>query len=336
MPYMFVTRVVSKLRGWLKRSACCRESKAGHRGAGEAAGDRGARSVCVCTGEDATADHRGTAVRGKELTQNMPYMFVTLEVSQPEMSALKWCNPPKSPLISVTRETHQPAMAPYFAMAAAAFESYSVAAVLREALSVKVLLPVQPAGGEGGALGGAGAGEGGDGGLGGGGDGLGGGGDGLGGEGLGGGGEGLGGGGEGDGGEGLGGGHGGGGDGLGGGGDGDGVEGLGGGEGDGGGGEGNGGGGKGGGIGGGKGDGGGGEGLGGGGDGDGGGGLGCGGGGDGGGGLGCGGGGDGDGGGGEGGGDRNCTTKDTVPGLPSSKVKLCPKPSASHSFPPGQ
>ena len=169
-------------------------------GGGGGASDRGARSVCVCTGEDATADHTGTAVRGKELTQNMPYMFVTLEVSQPEMSALKWCNPPKSPLISVTRETHQPAMAPYFAMAAAAFESYSVAAVLREALSVKVLLPVQPAGGEGGALGGAGAGEGGDGGLGGGGDGLGGGGDGLGGEGLGGGGEGLGGGGEGEGG----------------------------------------------------------------------------------------------------------------------------------------
>ena len=48
--------------------------------------------------------------------------------------------------MSVTPETHQPAMAPYFAVAAAAFESYSVAAVFKEALSVKV--EVQ-AGGEG-------------------------------------------------------------------------------------------------------------------------------------------------------------------------------------------
>ena len=48
--------------------------------------------------------------------------------------------------MSVTPETHQPAMAPYFAVAAAAFESYSVTAVCREALSAKE--EVQ-AGGEG-------------------------------------------------------------------------------------------------------------------------------------------------------------------------------------------
>ena len=49
--------------------------------------------------------------------------------------------------MSVTPETHQPAMGPYFAVAAAAFELYSVAAVFREALSAKVLRLVQPGGG---------------------------------------------------------------------------------------------------------------------------------------------------------------------------------------------
>ena len=51
--------------------------------------------------------------------------------------------------MSVTPETHQPAMGPYFAVAAAAFELYSVAAVCREVLSAKVLRPVQPGGGGG-------------------------------------------------------------------------------------------------------------------------------------------------------------------------------------------
>ena len=46
--------------------------------------------------------------------------------------------------MSVTPETHQPAMAPYFAVAAAAFQLYSVAAVFRSALSAKVW-PVQAA-----------------------------------------------------------------------------------------------------------------------------------------------------------------------------------------------
>ena len=67
--------------------------------------------------------------------------------------------------MSVTPETHQSAMAPYFAVAASAFESYSVAAVFREALSAKVLWSVQPGGGEGGGLG-EGAEGGGGGGLG--------------------------------------------------------------------------------------------------------------------------------------------------------------------------
>ena len=57
----------------------------------------------------------------------------------------------------VTPETHQPPMAPYFAVAAAAFKLYSVAAVFRSALLVKVC-PVQAGGGEG--EGGGGLGEG--------------------------------------------------------------------------------------------------------------------------------------------------------------------------------
>ena len=110
----------------------------------------------------------------------------------------------------VTRETSQQAMAPYFAVAEAAVELYSVTAVCREALSAKVW-PVQAGGGEdsGGGDGGGGEGDGGlgdggggegDGGLGDGGGGLGDGGLGDGGGGLGDGGLGNGGGGEGDGG----------------------------------------------------------------------------------------------------------------------------------------
>ena len=85
-------------------------------------------------------------------------MSVTRDVSQPEMSALKLRKLWKSWLMSVTPETHQPAMGPYFAVAAAAFELYSPAAVFREALSAKVLRLVQPGGGgeSGGEGGGAG------------------------------------------------------------------------------------------------------------------------------------------------------------------------------------
>ena len=88
----------------------------------------------------------------------MRLISVTRDVSQPEMSALKLIKLWKSSLMSVTPETHQPAMAPYFAVAASASESYSVAAVCRSALLVKVW-PVQ-------GLGGGGEGEGGGAGLG--------------------------------------------------------------------------------------------------------------------------------------------------------------------------
>ena len=61
--------------------------------------------------------------------------------------------------MSVTPETHQPAMGPYFAVAAVAFETYSVTAVLRLALLVKVW-PVQAGGLGGGGLGEGSGGEG--------------------------------------------------------------------------------------------------------------------------------------------------------------------------------
>ena len=104
---------------------------------------RQAASECgVCT------QHAGESARGAQRTENMWFMSVTREVSQPEMSALKLPKLSKSRLMSVTPETHQPAMAPYFAVAAAAFELNSVAAVFRSALSAKVC-PVQAGGGEG-------------------------------------------------------------------------------------------------------------------------------------------------------------------------------------------
>ena len=90
-------------------------------------------------------------------------MFVTRDVSQPEMSASKSRKFSKRELISVTPETHQSAMGPCFSVAEAASLSYSAAAVFREALSTKVLVQ----GGGGGEGGGGEGGEGGGGGEGG-------------------------------------------------------------------------------------------------------------------------------------------------------------------------
>ena len=116
---------------------------------GELCGPRGRRgrrratAVClqrVCTRGRTRRQttQEQISAREEELTQNMPRMVWTREVSQREMSALKECKFWKSKLMSVTPETHQSAMGPYFAIAAAAFELYSVAAVLRETLLVKI------------------------------------------------------------------------------------------------------------------------------------------------------------------------------------------------------
>jgi hypothetical protein len=131
-----------------------------------------------------------------ERTRNMERMVVTLEVSQPEMSALKFFKPLKRELMSVMAETSQPAMGPHVAVAAVGLALNSWTAVCREALVVKTQRGEDGDGGGGGGgwlglgggrlsgLGGGGEGDGG-GGLGDGGGGLGGGGEGDGGGGLG-------------------------------------------------------------------------------------------------------------------------------------------------------
>jgi hypothetical protein len=221
MLLMSVTLEVSKLSGWLKADPCRVEGRAcdaGERGASREAGGPvgcGGSTQEACTG---MAQLKAWGPRARaERTKNMLLMSVTLEVSQPEMSALKFVKPLKRELMSVMAETHQSAMGPYFAMAAVGLALNSWTAACREALVVKTQGGEDGGeGGEGGEDGegdgggektrgveaGDGDGGGGEGGEGDGGGGLGDGGEGDGGGGLGDGGAGDGGGGRGDGGEG--------------------------------------------------------------------------------------------------------------------------------------
>merc|ERR1719424_1050521 len=107
-------------------------------------------------------------------------MVVTLDVSQLEMSALKFLKLKKREPMSVMAETSQLPMGPYVAMAAVGSALYAWTAVCREALVVKVYC-CGGGGDGGGGLGGGGEGGGGEG-EGGGGEGGGGDGDGGGGE----------------------------------------------------------------------------------------------------------------------------------------------------------
>jgi hypothetical protein len=111
-------------------------------------------------------------------------MVVTLEVSQPEMSALKFVKRLKRLLMSVMAETSQSAMGPHVAMAAVGLAMKFWTAVCKEALVVKTQGGEDGEGGGDGENGGGGLGLG-VGGLGDGGEGDGGGGDGDGGGGLG-------------------------------------------------------------------------------------------------------------------------------------------------------
>ena len=88
---------------------------------------------------------------------NMLLMSMTLEVSQLDMSAVKFFKSLKSPLISVMAETSQSAMGPYVAIADVAFALKARTATFRETVLVKV-----PGGdgGEGGSNGGEGGGGG--------------------------------------------------------------------------------------------------------------------------------------------------------------------------------
>ena len=140
MKRMVVTLEVSKLSGWLNTHAPCRESKGGHavweEGPGGAEGRGGqrrrkqhARGICPkAVGDRARAEH----------TVNMSSMVVTPEVFQLETSALKFCMPEKSSLMSETAETSQSAMRPYVAVAAAGSTLYAWTATFREAVLVKV------------------------------------------------------------------------------------------------------------------------------------------------------------------------------------------------------
>jgi hypothetical protein len=124
------------------------------------AGGRGAAAADAgMHGEKARTKAWGARARA-ERTRNMEFMFVTPDMFQLEMSALKFFKSWKSSLMSVMAETHQSAMGPYVAMAEAAFESNSVTAVFREALLVKVWVQA-PVGGEVGGGGGEGGGGGG-------------------------------------------------------------------------------------------------------------------------------------------------------------------------------
>ena len=87
MTFMFVTREMFQLSGWLKAYACCRGSegrKQGTRcGAGCGPGGGRRRVNAACT------QHAGESARGAQRTSNMWFMSVTRDVSQPEMSASK-------------------------------------------------------------------------------------------------------------------------------------------------------------------------------------------------------------------------------------------------------
>jgi len=72
-----------------------------------------------------------------ERTRNIWLMVVTLEVSQPEMSASKFVKPLKRELMSVMAETSQLAMGPHVAVAAVGLALNSWTLVCREALVVK-------------------------------------------------------------------------------------------------------------------------------------------------------------------------------------------------------
>eukprot|EP00964_Phaeocystis_antarctica_P038104 scaffold21814_cov65-Phaeocystis_antarctica.AAC.4 len=64
----------------------------------------------------------------------MLLMSVTLEVSQLDMSALKFCRSSKRRLMSEMAETSQSAMGPYVAMAEAGLRMNALTAILRTAV----------------------------------------------------------------------------------------------------------------------------------------------------------------------------------------------------------
>ena len=66
-------------------------------------------------------------------------MSVTLEVPQLDMSALKFCKPEKSSLMSVMAETSQSATGPYVAIASVGSVLYAWTAFFSDAVSMNVV-----------------------------------------------------------------------------------------------------------------------------------------------------------------------------------------------------
>ena len=144
MPPMFVTLEVSQLRGWLNADAFCRVEGRGMR-CGARCAPGGGRA---CGGGSASGMHgkgptQGMGARARAgRTWNMVFMLVTLEVSQLEMSALKFVKSLKSQLMSVIIKTSQPAMEPYISVAAVGLASNACNAVCRESLVLNLVLKV--------------------------------------------------------------------------------------------------------------------------------------------------------------------------------------------------
>ena len=115
--YMFVTLDVSKLSGWLNADARCRAQREASIGRGatcgagkleRAWGRRGRRRQRA--GRSPLRRIAGRALA--ERTRNMPFMSVTPEVSQLDMSALNAPKALKIPFMLPIAETSQPEMGP--------------------------------------------------------------------------------------------------------------------------------------------------------------------------------------------------------------------------------
>ena len=117
-----MTLDVLRLSGWLNVSASYAESKGAYTircGAGGWPADRRERGGCGASrvqrgGSDQNCERRAR----EERTSNISSMLVTPEVSQLDISALKFPKSLKSPLMSVMAETSQSAMGPYVSVAA--------------------------------------------------------------------------------------------------------------------------------------------------------------------------------------------------------------------------
>ena len=87
MALMVVTLEVSKLSGWSNADALCQHAVPGEVYRSALGRRRAAAVQAACR---AGLDCRFGARHGEERTWNMEFMFVTPEVSQLEMSALKF------------------------------------------------------------------------------------------------------------------------------------------------------------------------------------------------------------------------------------------------------